>query len=274
MATLAGKTKVDLVVPCVDIGAINSALLRDMTVLLAQAGVSVVCTVHLEDHPENLISTIKETDAAVLPLLPLDQNTLKQLEQCGATVLDSLTQGKDRQNPTSLMTFQMVKIQVDALASRNRRNLAFVHWRGKHPEEGATVYYFFAQMACQAAGLSAPTQLVLPQDPENIPSYLLGALQKHPSLDGFCAIDEMAAMAVVHGLRECGKMVPQDASVVGGFDSPSGQVSRPPLASVVVDTPALAYQELIHIAQREGGDLDLGKAPSGQILQYVARESV
>jgi len=274
LATLAGKTKVDIVVPCVDIGAINSALLRDMTIRLAQAGVSVVCTVHLEDHPDNLISTIKETDAAVLPLLPLDKNTLELLEQCGATVLDSLMQGKDRQNPASLMNFQMVKIQVDAMAARNRRNLAFVHWRGKYPDEGATVYYFFAQMACQAARLSAPTQLVLPEDPANISSYLLGALQKNPSLDGFCTIDDMTAMAVVHGLRECGKMVPQDASVVGGYDSPSGQVSRPPLSSVLVDTQALAYQELQHIAQREGDDLDLGAAPSGQILQYVSRESV
>ncbi|MDU4244137.1 MAG: substrate-binding domain-containing protein [Varibaculum cambriense] len=274
MATLAGKTKVDIVVPCVDIGAINSALLRDMTVLLAQAGVSVVCTVHLKDHPENLVSTIKETDAAVLPLLPLDQNTLDLLKECGATVLDSVMHGKDRQNPASLMTFQMLKIQVDALQARNRRHLAFVHWQGKYPDEAATVYYFFAQMACQAAGLSAPTQLILLEDPENIPSYLLGALQKNPTLDGFCAMDDLTAMAVVHGLRECGKMVPQDASVVGGYDSPSGQVSRPPLSSVTVDTPALAYQELIHIAQREGDELALGQAPGGQILQYVARESV
>ena len=274
MASLAGKTKVDIVVPSVDIGEVHSALLRDMTIMLAQAGISVVCTVHLEDHPDNLVSTIKETDAAVLPLLPLDQNTLELLKDCGATVLDSMMHGQDRQNPASLVTFQMLKIQVDALTSRNRRHLAFVHWRGKYPDEAATFYYFFAQMACQAAGLSAPTQLILPEDPENIPSYLLGALQKHPALDGFCAMDDLTAMAVVHGLRECGRMVPQDASVVGGYDSPSGQVSRPPLSSVTVNTPALAYQELKHIIQREGDDLDLGEAPGGQLLQYVARESV
>ena len=274
MATLAGKTKVDIVVPAVDIGEDHSALLRDMTIMLAQAGISVVCTVHLQDHPDNLLSTIRGTDAAVLPLFPLDEKTLGELKESGATVLDSLLQGKDRQNPASLVTLQMAKMQVDAQVKRNRRHLAFVHWQGKYPENAATVYYFFAQMVCQATGMATPIQLALPEDPENIASYLLGALQKHPSIDGFCAIDDTTAMAIVHGLRECGRMVPQDGSVVGGFDSPAGQVSRPPISSIKVDTRAPAHQELMHIAQREGDDLDLGKAPSGQLLQYVARESL
>ena len=42
----------------------------------------------------------------------------------------------------------------------------------------------------------------------------------------------------------------------------------------MVDTHTLAYKEIMHIAQREGDNLDLGEAPTGQILQYVARESV
>ena len=274
MATLAGKTKVAIVAPCTDIGAINSALLRNITSLLIKAGIGVFWTVHLEDYPENLLSTVKANDAAILPLLPLDQKVVDELDKSGAKVLDSVMQGTDRHNPASLMTFELVKIQVQALAARNRKNLAFAHWRAKYPDEAATVYYFFAQMACQAAGLPAPIQLALPEDPANIPSYMLRAFQKHPKLDGFCAVGDMTAMAIVHGLRECGKMVPQDASVVGGYDSPSGRVSHPAISSVMVDTHTLAYKEIMHIAQREGDNLDLGEAPSGQILQYVARESV
>ena len=56
-----------------------------------------------------------------------------------------------------------------------------------------------------------------------------------PAVTGVCAHDDVAALAVLAGLREHGLTAPADLAVIGASDSPAARLAAPPLTMVAVD---------------------------------------
>jgi DNA-binding LacI/PurR family transcriptional regulator len=88
--------------------------------------------------------------------------------------------------------------------------------------------------ALQAAGRTLDDELVATGDfsqPSGA-TAMAELLEKRPDIDGvFCANDPMAA-AAVQVLRDAGKRIPDDVSVIGFDDSPLALTTQPPLTTV------------------------------------------
>jgi DNA-binding LacI/PurR family transcriptional regulator len=94
--------------------------------------------------------------------------------------------------------------------------------------------YLGFRAALAAAGRTLDDDLVAPGDFSQ-PSgarAMAALLERRPDIDGvFCANDPMAA-AALQVLREAGRAVPEDVSVVGFDDSPLALTTHPPLTTV------------------------------------------
>ncbi|MGY1770922.1 substrate-binding domain-containing protein [Blastococcus sp. SYSU D00813] len=92
-----------------------------------------------------------------------------------------------------------------------------------------------------------------------------------PAVTGVCAHDDVAALAVLAGLRAAGLSAPRDLAVVGVGDSPAAALADPPLTMVAVDAQATAR----HVAAVVTGLLagrDLPPPP--EAVHVVERGSV
>jgi DNA-binding LacI/PurR family transcriptional regulator len=124
------------------------------------------------------------------------------------------------------------RLAVDHLVHRGRRNIAAIAGPadmvvGRTRHDG-----YLAGL--RAAGLEADEALVVRGDFSQASgeSGMRVLLSRRPDLDAvFCANDLMAAGAL-RVLREAGREVPRDVSVVGFDDAPLAQSTHPPLTTV------------------------------------------
>ncbi|NED90946.1 substrate-binding domain-containing protein, partial [Streptomyces sp. SID11233] len=73
-------------------------------------------------------------------------------------------------------------------------------------------------------------------------------LDEHPDLDGVFAANDLMAQGACQVLREHGRRVPADVSVVGFDDSPAAVTAHPPLTTIrqPVEEMAAEMARLLH----------------------------
>jgi DNA-binding LacI/PurR family transcriptional regulator len=161
---------------------------------------------------------------------------------------------------------------VDHLVHRGRRHIAAI----AGPEDmvvGRTRHDgYLAGLA--AAGLEADDGLVASGDfsQDSGESAMRVLLSRRPDLDAvFCANDLMAAGAL-RVLREAGRAVPRDVSVVGFDDAPLAQSTHPPLTTVH-QSPEQMGREMVSLLLEAMAHPDESPEPRLLETRLVVRES-
>ncbi|MBO9600586.1 MAG: LacI family DNA-binding transcriptional regulator [Cohnella sp.] len=96
-----------------------------------------------------------------------------------------------------------------------------------------------------------------------------------PGITAVFATSDMVSMGVIKGLRDAGKSVPDDVSVIGFDDIPVAKMSTPPLTTIVqniVERGVTAAERLL--AAIEAGESYRPEEPTIMPLSIAERESV
>lgn len=143
--------------------------------------------------------------------------------------------------PVDLLLRESVMLQLHHLTSTGRRKPVFATMKNwslpvfeKYKEQ-------VIKEASEKFGLEVPPTLVIDSysrggywtiDTSGISSRIMRLLQEYPQADSFFCADDEVAMAIISGLRQVGRMVPADISVVGCGDTEMGPVVEPSLTTV------------------------------------------
>jgi DNA-binding LacI/PurR family transcriptional regulator len=125
-----------------------------------------------------------------------------------------------------------------------------------------------------SAGLVVDEELVVPGDFSQASgeSAMRLLLSRRSDLDAvFCANDLMAAGAL-RVLREAGRQVPRDVSVVGFDDAPLAQTTHPPLTTVHQSSEQMG-REMVSLLIETMGRPDEPAVPRLLETRLVVRES-
>jgi DNA-binding LacI/PurR family transcriptional regulator len=164
------------------------------------------------------------------------------------------------------------RLAIDHLVHRGRKRIATIAGPadmvvGRTRHEG-----YLAGLA--AAGLEADDSLVVRGDfsQDSGETAMRVLLSRRPDLDAvFCANDPMAAGAL-RVLREAGRQVPGQVSVVGFDDSPLAQSTHPPLTTVH-QSPEQMGREMVALLVDTMRHPDQPPAPRLLETRLVVRES-
>ncbi|MDY2941909.1 MAG: substrate-binding domain-containing protein [Varibaculum sp.] len=226
-----------------------------------------------EAYDAGLADTASKLDAAVIPFLQLSDELQSTLTDADVTCTEPMVSNQDMNNPMVSVRYSLVRAQVTRLVERGKRSIIYVNWNSPNSHSLTQLHFFYAQMTCQELGTAAPKQLELSTDPQQIPTDILNLLRQVPNADGFACMDDQIAMATIYGLRQCGRMVPQDAAVIGIDALPEGEFFNPPITSASVNRKLLASSTLTYLAKKYGLDIDLTLDSDGSLVELVARQS-
>lgn len=103
---------------------------------------------------------------------------------------------------------------------------------------------------------------------ESAEAAVAGALHSGVALDGIIAASDLMALGAIRALRNAGKRVPEDVSVVGYDDMLLARLSTPTLTTVRQDTFEAGRRLVSHILD-DGHDAQGGRLPT----ELIVRES-
>ncbi|MGU3575243.1 LacI family DNA-binding transcriptional regulator, partial [Brucellaceae bacterium C25G] len=89
------------------------------------------------------------------------------------------------------------------------------------------------QAVCKELGLTEPIVLEVDEKSNFLASQLRQFLNDHPEITGIFASNDQLAIAIIAALRELGKKVPQDFSIIGFDGIDFGLMMEPTLATIV-----------------------------------------
>ena len=164
------------------------------------------------------------------------------------------------------------RLAVDHLVHRGRKRIATIAGPGDMVVGRTRHDGYLAGLA--AAGLEPDPDLVVHGDFSQASgeSGMRVLLSRRPDLDAvFCANDLMAAGAL-RVLREAGRDVPRDVSVVGFDDAPLAQSTHPPLTTVH-QSPEQMGREMVRLLIETVRHPDEPPGPRLLETRLVVRES-
>ncbi len=129
-------------------------------------------------------------------------------------------------------------------------------------------------MALEAAGISSDSRLIAEADWSFRSGYQAAQelLARGQPFTALFAHNDQMAIGALRALREAGRRVPEDLSVVGYDDIPMAEYCEPPLTTIrqpMREVGAVATRLLIQAVEKPG-------APQGEILlktELIVRDS-
>ena len=165
--------------------------------------------------------------------------------------------------------FHAVKALTSLVLEKGRRRLAYIgvterdFAAGKARREGT-------QAALLAAGIDPETMPCTETsfDAEGGFQSARFLLAQHPDLDGFICATDNVALGAMMAVRESGRSVPADVSIVGVGDCWAGTISAPPLTTAHLRYRQCGVDAVRMLLQRiEQEDPEQGEAQPSQIRQ-------
>jgi DNA-binding LacI/PurR family transcriptional regulator len=167
---------------------------------------------------------------------------------------------------------QGAELAVAHLVERGRRRIATIAGPADMAAGSSRFEGYVAGLA--AAGRQVDEGLVVRGDfsQEGGEAAMRTLLERHPDLDGvFCANDLMAVGAL-GALRDAGRAVPGDVSVVGFEDAPIARSAHPPLTTVH-QSPEEMGREMVAMLLETMASADQHRAGRMLPTHLVVRES-
>ncbi|WP_280217328.1 LacI family DNA-binding transcriptional regulator [Nocardia neocaledoniensis] len=168
----------------------------------------------------------------------------------------------------------IARLQVERLLRAGHRRLGYARPCHEYLAEASEMRLKALRRACAEHELPAPVALPTPCDDAG-PAAAVDAVatwrEMAPEVTGVCAHDDVAALAVLAGLRAHGLRAPEDLAVIGVLDSPAARLAAPPLTMVAVDMRDTAR----HLAEAVTSLLEGRPIPAGpEVTRVVERQSV
>lgn len=155
------------------------------------------------------------------------------------------------------------------LVERGRRRVAFIGSADEHYPEFAERYRGLSE-ALEEAGIRSDPALQRDALSSEEQGYAQARwlLDHRPDFDAIFAASDLIAIGAMRALREAGRTIPGDVSVVGFDDIPSASMTNPPLTTVMQDTFA-AGQQLVRslIAQLDDAPLPERRLPARLVVR-------
>lgn len=168
----------------------------------------------------------------------------------------------------------IARLQVGRLLKAGHRRLGYARPDDEHLAEASERRLRALQRACAEHGLPAPVALSTPSDKEGAAAAIEAVTtwrEMVPAVTGVCAHDDVAALAVLAGLRERGLTAPADLAVIGALDSPAARLAAPPLTMVAVDMRDTAR----YLVEAVASLLENRPVPVGpEVTRVIERRSV
>lgn len=168
----------------------------------------------------------------------------------------------------------IARLQVERLLRAGHRRLGYARPHDERLAEASERRLKALRRACAARGVPAPVALPIPGDEEGADAAVDAVAVWRgtvPAVTGVCAHDDVAALAVLAGLREHGLSAPADLAVIGALDSPAARLAAPPLTMVAVDMRDTAR----HLAEAVTSLLEGRPIPDGpEVTRVIERQSV
>jgi len=164
------------------------------------------------------------------------------------------------------------RIAVEHLIARGRRSIATIH--GTLDLSSARDRLAGYRDALAAAGIAPDPTLEAPGNfnASEAAAAMRLLLDRHPELDGLFAASDSMAAAAIGALRDSGRHVPRDVSVVGFDDTQVALATRPRLTTVRQPIEAMG-REMANLLLRR---IEHGAAAPSQVVfptELVIRES-
>ncbi|WP_319097947.1 LacI family DNA-binding transcriptional regulator [Streptomyces sp. WI04-05A] len=168
----------------------------------------------------------------------------------------------------------IARLQVERLLSAGHRRLGYARPHDQRLAEASEMRLKALQRACAEHGVPGPVALPIPGDEEGVGAAVDAVtawIAMTPAVTGVCAHDDVAALAVLAGLRERGLAAPSDLAVIGAVDSPAARLAAPPLTMVAVDMRDTAR----HLVEAVTSLLEDRPIPIGpEVTRVIERHSV
>jgi DNA-binding LacI/PurR family transcriptional regulator len=127
------------------------------------------------------------------------------------------------------------RLALDYLAECGHRQIAFI--KGQAFSSDTEVRWKAVRAAAQAAGLSIEEKLVVQlnsESPTSAPGYEAGKrlLENGESFTALFSFNDISAIGAIRALREAGRRIPEDVSVIGFDDIQSAAFQNPSLTTI------------------------------------------
>jgi DNA-binding LacI/PurR family transcriptional regulator len=160
---------------------------------------------------------------------------------------------------------------VERLLQAGHRRLGYALPHDERLVEASMGRLAALRRACAEHGLAEPVALRVPAQPAGAAEAVSAWRELSPRVTGICAHDDVAALAVLAGLRAHNWSAPDDLAVIGVGDSPAAELADPPLTMVAVDWQATAA----HVVGVVTGLLEGRSAPPGpDVATVIERQSI
>jgi len=239
------------------------------------AAVGLTAVIHPESRTPDGDVWTAITPVAVLAW-DLPDSDVAAMRQKGVRAIVSLTAESD---PVAQWIWgprenSIARLQVERLLKAGHRRLGYARPHDEHLAEASEMRLKALQRACAEHGVPAPVALPVPSDEEGAKAAVDAVTtwrELVPPVTGVCAHDDVAALAVLAGMREHGLTAPADLAVIGALDSPAARLAVPPLTMVAVDMRDTAR----HLAKAVTSLLDGQPIPAGpEVTRVIERHSV
>ncbi|MEI5571375.1 LacI family DNA-binding transcriptional regulator [Streptomyces brasiliscabiei] len=166
----------------------------------------------------------------------------------------------------------IARLQVERLLRAGHRRIGYARPHDERLAEASEMRLQALRRACAEHGVPAPVALDIPCDEAGARAAVDAvATWREMAVTGVGAHDDVAALAVLAGLREHGLTAPADLAVIGAVDSPAARLASPPLTMVAVDMRDTAR----HLVEAVTSLLEGRPVPAGpEVTRVIERGSV
>ncbi|MBZ3906305.1 LacI family DNA-binding transcriptional regulator [Streptomyces griseiscabiei] len=166
----------------------------------------------------------------------------------------------------------IARLQVERLLRAGHRRIGYARPHDERLAEASEMRLQALRRACAEHGVPAPVALDIPRDEAGAQAAVDAvATWREMAVTGVGAHDDVAALAVLAGLREHGLTAPADLAVIGAVDSPAARLAAPPLTMVAVDMRDTAR----HLVEAVTSLLEGRPVPAGpEVTRVIERGSV
>lgn len=220
------------VVPRIALGELPIEVGSRLTTALARRGIMHVLQFETDDD-QNVVEAIADLDPiAVTSLFPLTGNAAAAVAAAG---VPQIHLGSSQLHTIGSLHLSVGELRVEHLVSRGHERLAFAY-SGKSEWRPLGDYWL--------PGIRAATR------DRNLPEVAVASVTARDAADvvngwmesgvtAVCAQSDDTALIVLHGIRAAGLRCPDDLAVMGSDAIAAGEVSVPPLTTVVFDATAI-----------------------------------
>ncbi|MGM7774678.1 LacI family DNA-binding transcriptional regulator [Arthrobacter sp. KNU-44] len=228
-----------IVMPDYPLGHVMTALLDYLSEVLTDVGKTLV--VHRTKGGQSAVDVARViAPMALVSMYPLHPDEIETVKRMGILTEELAFGESDAPGVITNPQEDVGRIQAEHLLATGKKVLGYARPIDERLRPFWNPRLEGVRRVCQEAGLPAPVDLALREDGVDAAETL--AIWLRNGVNGICAYNDEIALAVLHGARQLGMVVPRECGVVGVDDIPAASISAPPLTTVRLNVHTIAQR--------------------------------